>query len=140
MPAARVADTSHVMDGETDHEATRSPRTRPLPLRVGDGEVILLADDVNQLVESADKLVAATYESLKRSGAEHDVSQKAIDELESISEVLTTEGLRFGDPPVEVDRDRARVLRQLLADIDGYQRRELTPGLLDLRRQLTAAA
>jgi hypothetical protein len=111
-----------------------------LPLRVGDGEVILLADDVNQLVESADKLVAATYESLKRAGGEHEVSQKAIDELESISEVLTTEGLGFGDPPVDVDRDRARILRQLLADIDGYQRRELTPGLLDLRRQLTAAA
>ena len=128
------------MSSDAEPETTRELRTRPLPLRVGDGEVILLADDVNQLVESADKLVAATYESLKRTSGQNEVSQKAIEELESMSEVLTTAGLRFGDPPVEVDRDRARVLRQLLADIDGYQRRELTPGLRDLRQRLTAAA
>lgn len=127
------------MDTDARNETAR---TRPLPLLVGEDEVILLADDVNQLVESADKLVAATYESLKRAGGEHshDASQKAIDELEAIREALTSGGLRFDDPPVEVDRDRARVLRQLLADIDGYQRRELTPGLRDLRRQLRAAA
>jgi hypothetical protein len=43
----------------------------------------------------------------------------------------------MGDGMREVTRDRARLLREVLADITGYQRGDLTPGLRDLRRLLS---
>ena len=119
---------------------TREPRTRPLPVLVDDEEVILLADDVNALIESADKLVASTHASLERAGQRHlhEVAQRSLDELEELTELLSTAALRFGDPPLELDADRTRVLRKVLADISGYQRRELTPGLQELRTLVTS--
>ena len=114
---------------------TREPRTRPLPVLVGGVEVILLAEDVNALLESVDNLVASTHKSLERAGATHlhEIAQRSIDELEELGDQLATSGGRLGDPPLEIDNDRTRVLRKVLADIDGYQRRELTPGLRELR-------
>jgi len=114
---------------------TREPRTRPLPVLVGGVEVILLAEDVNALLESVDNLVASTRKSLERAGATHihEIAQRSIDELEELGDQLATSGGRFGDPPLEIDGDGSRVLRKVLADIDGYQRRELTPGLRELR-------
>jgi hypothetical protein len=127
--------------GDTEPATPREPRTRPLALLIGDEELILLGDDVNALVESIDKLIAATYEALRRSGADAsriEASEHAIKVYGELAEVLSTSGSRLGDPPVEVDRERARLLRQVVADLDGYQRRELTPGLLDLRKRLSA--
>jgi hypothetical protein len=131
------------VNGESGHEPTSPRRTRPLAVLIGSDELILLGDDVNALLESVDKLVAATYESLRRSGADGsrvEVSQHAIAELESLGEALTTSGARLADPPVEIDHERARLLKKVLADLDGYQRRELTPGLVELRRQLATLA
>ena len=131
------------VNGESSHEPTRARRTRPLAVLIGSDELILLGDDVNALLESVDKLVAATYESLRRSGADDsrvEVSQHAIAELEALGEALTTSGARLADPPVEIDHERARLLKKVLADLDGYQRRELTPGLVELRRQLATLA
>jgi len=121
---------------ESHPAPSREPRTRPLPVLIGGVEVILLAEDVNALLESVDNLVATTYRSLERAGANLEIGQKSIDELEELGDALATSGGRLGDPPVEIDGDRSRVLRKVLADIDGYQRRELTPGLRDLRAQL----
>jgi hypothetical protein len=120
----------------------REPRTRPLPVLVGGNEVILLAEEVNALIESVDKLVASTYESIERAGQRHlhEIAQRSIDELEALADVLTGYGGRFGDPPLELDGDRSRVLRKVLADFDGYQRRELTAGLRELRAFLAATA
>jgi hypothetical protein len=129
--------------GDSDSAVPREPRTRPLALLIAGDELILLGDDVNALVESIDKLIAATYEALRRSGANDsriEVSQHAIAEYEELAVVLSTSGARLGDPPVEIDRERARLLRQVVADLDGYQRRELTPGLLDLRKRLAASS
>jgi len=128
--------------GDSDAAVPREARTRPLALLIGDEEVILLGDDVNALVESIDKLIAATYDALRRSGADEsriEVSHSAIKDYEELAEVLSTSGSRLGDPPVVIDRERSRLLRQVVADLDGYQRRELTPGLLDLRKRLTAS-
>jgi hypothetical protein len=127
--------------GDTEPATPREPRTRPLALLIGDEELILLGDDVNALVESIDKLIAATYEALRRSGADAsriEASEHAIKDYDELAEVLSNSGSRLGDPPVEIDRERARLLRQVVADLDGYQRRELTPGLLDLRKRLSA--
>jgi hypothetical protein len=117
---------------------SREPRTRPLPVRVGAVEVILLAEDVNALLESVDNLVASTYKSLEKAGATHEIGRRSIDELEELGERLATSGGRFGDPPLEIDNDGSRLLRKVLADIDGYQRRELTPGLRELRALLSS--
>jgi hypothetical protein len=125
--------------GDSDSAVPREPRMRPLALLIGDEELILLGDDVNALVDSIDKLIAATYDALRRTGANDsriEVSQQAITDYEELAVVLSTSGSRLGDPPVEIDRERARLLRQVVADLDGYQRRELTPGLLDLRKRL----
>ena len=127
--------------GDPESATPREPRTRPLALLIGDEELILLGDDVNALVESIDKLIAATYEALRRSAADAsriEASERAIKDYDELAEVLSTSGSRLGDPPVEIDRERARLLRQVVADLDGYQRRELTPGLLDLRKRLSA--
>jgi hypothetical protein len=125
--------------GDSDSAVPREPRTRPLALLIADEELILLGDDVNALVDSIDKLIAATYDALRRTGGNDsriEVSQQAIAEYEELAVVLSTAGSRLGDPPVEIDRERTRLLRQVVADLDGYQRRELTPGLLDLRKRL----
>jgi hypothetical protein len=121
----------------------REPRTRPLALAIGGEELILLGDDVNALVESIGKLIEATYESLRRSGADESrvaAYEEAAAEFEGLADLLTTTGSRLGDPPVEVDRVQIRMLRQAVADLDGYQRRELTPGLVDLRKRLAENA
>jgi hypothetical protein len=123
---------------ENQPAPTREPRKGPLPVRVGDVEVILLAEDVNALLESVDNLVASTYKSLEKAGATHEIGQRSIDELEELGNRLATSGGRFGDPPLEIDNDSSRVLRKVLADIDGYQRRELTPGLRELRALLSS--
>jgi len=123
---------------ESQPAPTREPRTRPLPVLVDGVEVILLAEDVNVLLESVDNLVASTHKSLERAGATqlHEVAQRSIDELEELGDRLATAGGRLGDPPLEIDQDGSRVMRKVLADIDGYQRRELTPGLRELRTRL----
>lgn len=126
--------------GDPGPTTVREPRTRPLALLIDGDELILLGDDVNALVQSLDKLIATTYEALRRSGADAgrvESSQQAIDDLDGLAGLLSTAGSRLGDPPVEIDRERGRLLRQAVADLDGYQRRELTPGLLDLRQRLS---
>lgn len=129
--------------GDPEHPAQREPRLRPLALSIGGEELILLGDDVNAVVQSIDKLIGTTYEALRRSGANEsriEVSRKAIADYEKLADVLCAAGSRLGDPPVEIDREHARLLRQAVADLDGYQRRELTPGLLDLRKRLAESA
>ena len=115
-------------------------RNGPLVVRVGDAELILLADDVAAIVVGADKLAAATRESSQRAASSHarEVAEQVIDALAALTALLESSGTRLTDPPVELDRDRARLMRQILADIEGYQRRELSPVLRDLR-QLVAA-
>lgn len=129
--------------GDPGPTPAREPRTRPLALLIGSDELILLGDDVNAIVESLDKLIASTYEALRRLGADGnrvEITEHAVLELDELAVLLTTAGSRLGDPPVEIDRERSRLLRQALADLDGYQRRELTPGLLDLRQRLSTGA
>jgi hypothetical protein len=93
--------------------AVPQPRSGPLVVRVGEDELILLAEDVDTIVAGA---------------------------VEALAVLLESSGTRLNDPPVELDRDRARLMRQILADIEGYQRRELSPVLRDLRQLVAADA
>lgn len=117
-----------------------APRRGPLVVRVGDDELILLADDVNAIVAGAGNLADATRESSKRAGSVHarEVAEQVIEGLEELKVLLASSGTRLNDPPVDLDRDRARLMRQVLVDIEGYQRRELSPALRDLRHLVAA--
>ena len=116
-----------------------SAETRPLALQVGDGELLLVASDVNVLLDAIERLAEGMREASlhRRQPGVLEALQTRSDELESLQEALATPARSLADPPLEITRVRARLLREVLADITGYQRGELTPGLRDLRRVLS---
>ena len=107
-----------------------SRRQRPLPLQVGDVYLILVPDDVNAILAGIGKLA----DGMRNANAGQDVrpgAEKALgtylDELAALQQALTAPASSLADPPFEVTRDRARLLRLVLADITGYQRGDLAP-------------
>jgi len=116
-----------------------SAETRPLALQVGDGELLLVASDVNVLLDAIERLAEGMRESClyhQQPGVLEALLTRSA-ELESLQDALATPARSLADPPLEITRVRARLLREVLADITGYQRGELTPGLRDLRRVLS---
>jgi hypothetical protein len=118
---------------------TTSITTRPLALQVGDGEIVLVASDVSVLLDAIERLGDGMRESFlhHRQPGVLDALHAQAEQLESLQDALTTPNRSLAHPPLEVTRDRARLLREVLADITGYQRGDLTPGLRDLRRLLS---
>jgi hypothetical protein len=118
---------------------TISIGTRPLVLQVGDGEIVLVASDVSVLLDAIERLADGMRESFlhhQQPGVLEALRAQAA-QLESLRDALATPNRSLLDPPLEVTHDRARLLREVLADITGYQRGDLTPGLRDLRRLLS---
>ena len=116
-----------------------SAETRPLALQVGDGELLLVASDVNVLLDAIERLAEGMREAFlhhQQPGVLEALLTRSA-ELESLQDALATPARSLADPPLEITRVRARLLREVLADITGYQRGELTPGLRDLRRVLS---
>jgi hypothetical protein len=115
-------------------------RTRPLSLRVGGRDVFLPAADANELVAAIGESIASTRAGLERLPDTHDpkVSLSVIADLEQLRDAVATSAVGFADPPLEVRREDVYLLRQVLADISGYQRRDLTPGLRELRDALAS--
>jgi hypothetical protein len=116
-----------------------SNETRPLALQAGDAEIVLVASDVNVLLGAIERLGGGMRESFlhhRQPGVLEALHARA-SELESLERALATQARSLADPPLEVTRDRARLLREVLADITGYQRGDLTPGLRDLRRLIS---
>ena len=116
-----------------------SAETRPLALQVGDGELLLVASDVNVLLDAIERLAEGMRESClhhQQPGVLEALLTRSA-ELESLQDALATPARSLADPPLEITRVRARLLREVLAEITGYQRGELTPGLRDLRRVLS---
>jgi hypothetical protein len=116
-----------------------SPETRPLALLVGDGEFLLVASDVNVLLDAIERLAEGMREAFlhHQQPGVLDALKTRSAELESLQVALATPARSLADPPLEITRMHARLLREVLADITGYQRGELTPGLRDLRRVLS---
>jgi len=108
-------------------------RTSPLALRAGEQEVVLLPADVNTLIDGMDRLVASVAQSAGggRRGASG-VSLQAVENIGALRALLDTSTSRLTDPPVEITRDAGRVLRQVMADLSGYQKADLTRGLREL--------
>ena len=149
-PIDRLEDVSDARKRPPPHHRRRparservesvSRRQRPLPLQVGDVYLILVPDDVNAILAGIGKLA----DGMRNANAGQDMrpgAEKALgtylDELAALQQALTAPASSLADPPFEVTRDRARLLRLVLADITGYQRGDLTPGLRELRRLLS---
>jgi hypothetical protein len=105
-------------------------RRQSLALRAGEREVVLLPDDVNTLIDGID-----------RSHRPHEphVSRDVLERVEALRGVLGASTSKLTDPAVEITREDARLLRQVMADISGYQRSDLTRGLIDLSLALDGA-
>jgi hypothetical protein len=50
--------------------------------------------------------------------------------------VLVSSSTSLAGPPLKLERRIARLLRDVIADMRGYQRMDLTAGLIELRRML----
>jgi hypothetical protein len=121
---------------------TAKLRTRPLALRVGVNGVVLDAAEVNLLVGSIERLVDGmrrAHLGSSRPGAA-EALRAHLEELESLQQALLSSSLTLLDPPLELDKGRALLVRQVLSDIVGYQRGELAGGLRELRQALAPAS
>ena len=112
-------------------------RHGPLALWIGGAELTLLADDVNTLIEAAHLWSASLTQ--QREQARHERAEGSaafepiLETLTSLRETLATAPSGLLDPPLRVDDAQAHLLRQLLDEMVGYQRRELTRGLAQLK-------
>jgi hypothetical protein len=119
--------------------ATSGRRERPLLLRRGTLELVLPADDTNLLLDAVDRLV----DGMQKSRWDEDLPGIAValnahvDRLHDLQDVLLGSSSSLTDPPLKLDRRLSRLLRDVLADMRGYQRTDLTAGLLELRRMVT---
>jgi hypothetical protein len=104
--------------------ASLGRREGPLWLRPPGGAVVLSADDVNLLLAGIDALIDGPH-------ASH------LGELGRLRRELLTASTSFLSPPLQLGDAEARLLRNVLIDLTGYQRVELTAGLDELRQLLT---
>jgi hypothetical protein len=101
----------------------RGARARPLSLRLTAGSVALSAPDVNLLLAGIDALIDGPH-------ASH------LGELATLrDELLTSSGSLFS-PPLRIGDGEERLLRNVLLDLTGYQRVDLTAGLSELHQLL----
>lgn len=115
------------------------PRSRPLALQIGSNEVLLLAGDVNALVTGTTALIDGMERSHRDSDQPGiaDTLQTHLAELEALRGILATAAGSLADPPLELTQQQANNLRQVLADLAGYQRGNLTQALRELRHALS---
>src|SRR5690242_17279986 len=116
-------------------------RARTLSVRYGNVHLILPGHDVNQLIEAIDTLA----EGVRKAHLGRDVpgTAKALEghlvALQRLKDALSAPAHSLADSPLEITREQGRLLRQVLADITGYQRGELTSTMRELRRILSEA-
>jgi hypothetical protein len=98
-------------------------REHPLSLRLAAGSIALSAGDVNLVLQGIDALVDGPH-------ASH------LGELSTLRQELVTASSSLFAPPLRIEADEARLLRNVLLDLTGYQRVELTSGLRELQQLL----
>ena len=111
-------------------------RLRPLLVEIGSDTVSLLSNDLSVLVLAIDAMI----DGLRKA----DVDQRpglAEAREARIGDLETLRGRLMSPPgsaldPLTLDAAQTSLLRSVLADITGYQRRDLTPGLRELRQIL----
>jgi hypothetical protein len=123
------------------HFEPRARRTGPVALRVGRRDVILFPAEVNLLVDGLDRYAIGLTKPVAgdNAPATTETLQQALTGLAALAKELTESSSRITDPPLEIDGERARLLRRVMVDIAGYQRGELPLGLYELRQALNDA-
>jgi hypothetical protein len=94
---------------------------------------VLLPADVDTLIAGIDRLVDTVTAKLEQAApANPDVSRRALEGVGALRRLLEASTSRLTDPPVEITRETARILRQVMGDLSGYQKADLTRGLREL--------
>lgn len=107
-------------------------------MRRGTLELVLPAADANLLLDAIDQLV----DGMQNARWDPDLPgvvealNAHVERLHDLQVVLLTSSSSLTDPPLKLDRRLSRLLRDVLADMRGYQRTDLTAGLIELRRML----
>ena len=126
------------MSSTIDAARANGRRERPLLMRRGVFELVLPADDANMLLDAIDRLV----EGMQKSRWDEDLPgvvealNAHVERLRGLQEVLLSSSSSLAGPPLKLERRIARLLRDVIADMRGYQRIDLTAGLSELRRML----
>ena len=115
-------------------EHSRLRRSAPLPLRIGTDEVLLLAAEVDLLLDAVAFLRATIDEAARRAGRPS--PREVIAQLDELAGLLHSSAVKLTDEPFAPTAEQARLLRQALADLVGYHRTDLPNGLRSLREQL----
>ena|SRR5690348_2900017 len=115
-------------------ERPRRRRSGPLPLRVGGVEVLLLAAEVDLLLDAVALLRTTVEDAARKAGRPQ--PQDVDDALAELAELLHSSARTLADEPFEPTADQRRLLNQALADLVGYHRVDLPGGLRTLREHL----
>ena len=107
-------------------------------MRRGSYELVLPAGDTNLLLDAIDRLVEGMQKSR---WDEHlpgvtEALNAHVQRLHDLQDLLVSSSSSLGGSPLRLERRIARLLRDVIADMRGYQRTDLTAGLLELRRML----
>src|SRR5437868_12897677 len=100
-------------------------RVRTLSIKVGDVHLILPAHDVNLLIDGIARLAEGVRKAHLGRDVRHGTAEALeshLGELHALQEALSVTAHSLADPPLEITRQQNRLLRQVLADITGYQR------------------
>ena|SRR5438067_7747909 len=112
-------------------------RARPLAVQIGDVHLFLSSADVHMLADAINRLIDGMLKSHTGIAAPPESAGSLhayVAELQELRQACVRTSGSWADPPLKLDRGERRLLRMVLADITGYQRGDLTPGLRQLRQ------
>jgi hypothetical protein len=121
-------------------EAQRAGRrSGPLSVRVGEADVMLTSLDATALIEGIEAWRRSLAKRLEESDKPetHEAATRRIGRLEQLEGLLVSAPSGLSDPPLELDDDQAKLVREALGELTGYQRSELSVGLRELRLTLS---
>jgi hypothetical protein len=116
-----------------------SLRSQPLSIQVQTGELMLPARDVDAVVSGArlwaQDLAQRAEKAHERVG-DVELAAEAGLSVDRLTETLVGAPFGLREPALALSADDVRTLRKVLAEMVGYQRVELSPGLRQLMDEL----
>ena len=121
-------------------EQPSARRNGPLTLGLGGSELTLTGSEVNALISGMEAWRHSLKRQLEQIARDKPQAMEAatrrIGRLEQLEDVLAGTASGLSDPPLELDDDQATLVQETLGELTGYQRRELTGGLRELKLAL----
>ena len=137
--STRPADKSRDMaEPAASSPIPQDRRTSPLALRAAGADFVVMANEVNVLLEATDVMSHALEEDIARHPESASVSRPVLESYKALRLALLTGSPSFADPPLVLDDETSRRLRSVLVDVGGYQRGELASALRQLRDALVS--